>query len=275
MTQYSPQGLKMLPTGVKNLLIINVLCYLASAVLQRTQGLDLSQFLALHSVFGADYHPWQYFTFMFMHGSIEHLVFNMFALWMFGYTLENIWGTRRFVIFYLVCGTGAGIIHSIITGIDVMLMQNAVNDFAQSPSPDALETLLQSKFRNMHNASVAANFISEWRMNPVDAYGTAAISMMQDLVNSISNIPTVGASGAVFGILLAFGLMFPDSQIYLYILLPIKAKWFVIGYGVIELLLGIFNTSDHIAHFAHLGGMLFGFLMLLWWRKHDSYQRWD
>ena len=133
-----------------------------------------------------------------MHASIDHIFFNMFALWMFGYVLENYWGTRRFIFYYLFCGVGAGLLNMIIPGMG----------------------------------------------------------------------PTVGASGAVYGILLAFGMMFPEERIYLYFLLPIKAKWFVIGYAALELFEGVFRSMDGVAHFAHLGGMLFGLLLILWWRKH-------
>jgi len=197
MTDYAPKGFSMLPPVVKNLLIINVIVFLATMVLERAGYYNITNMLALNAIPTGRFRIWQLFTYMFMHGSFSHLFFNMFALWMFGYILENFWGSRRFLFYYLVCGIGAGLCNILVPG---------------------------------------------WGL-------------------------TVGASGAVYGVLLAFGMMFPEERIYLYFLMPIKAKWFVIGYAAIELLEGIF-VSDGIAHFAHLGGMLFGLLLILYWRKH-------
>lgn len=204
MSAYRPQGFSLLPPAVKHLLIINVLCYVAYYVL-RTQGIDLNDILGLWSPKASDvysnvygFHLWQPLTYMFMHASFDHLFFNMFSLWMFGSTLENYWGTRRFVFYYLVCGIGAGLLHLLVPGIHL----------------------------------------------------------------------TVGASGAVYALLLAFGMMFPNEYIYLYFLVPIKTKWFIIGMVAIELFEGLFRTYDGVAHLAHLGGMLIGLLLILYWRKH-------
>ena len=197
MAQYQPQGFSMLPPAVKNLLIINVIAYLASVVLQR-YGIYLNNVLGLWSIGTGNFRLWQPLTYMFMHGSFDHVFFNMFSLWMFGYVLENYWGTRRFIFYYLACGIGAGLLHMLLPGVHL----------------------------------------------------------------------TVGASAAVYGILLAFGMMFPNERIYLYFLVPIKTKWFIIGMIVIELFEGVFRSYDGIAHFAHLGGMLIGFLLILYWRKH-------
>lgn len=197
MTQYQPQGFSMLPTAVKHLLIINIIAYLASIILVR-YGINLNNLLGLWSLSTGNFHIWQPLSYMFMHGSFDHVFFNMFSLWMFGYVLENYWGTRRFLFYYLACGIGAGLIHMLLPGIHL----------------------------------------------------------------------TVGASAAVYGILLAFGMMFPNERIYLYFLVPIKTKWFIIGMIVIELFEGIFRSYDGIAHFAHLAGMLIGFLIILYWRKH-------
>ena len=270
MSEYNPQGMQMFPPGVKNLLIINVLMFLAAYVVKRSMGVDLDDYLALHAVQSSLFQPWQYITYMFMHGGIDHILFNMFALWMFGYVLENFWGTTRFVIFYMVCGLGAGIVHTLVTGIDVHMAQQAVNNYAVGPNPDAMMALLDSRFSRMYNPTAVADFLSEWRSNGVDSeYGMLSVQLMQQLVDFKASIPTVGASGAVYGILLAFGMMFPNEQIYLSMVLPIKAKWFVVFYGALELFLGVFHTADGIAHFAHLGGMLFGLILILLWRRHN------
>ena len=223
--QYSPTGFRVLPTIVKHLLIINVLMFLAYITLTRF-NIDLNDILGLHFFKASDFRIYQLVTYMFMHGNFGHLFFNMFALWMFGNTLENIWGSKRFLLFYMVCGIGAGLCQELVQYIQ----------YATS--------LAQYETVNMGGHIVS-----------MDAY----LNMMT----------TVGASGAIYGLLLAFGMMFPDSRIYLYFLFPIKAKWFVIGYAVLELILG-FQGVDNVAHFAHLGGMLFGLLLILYWRKHPA-----
>ena len=223
--QYSPTGFRVLPTIVKHLLIINVLMFLAYITLTRFH-IDLNDILGLHFFKASDFRIYQLVTYMFMHGNFGRLFFNMFALWMFGNTLENIWGSKRFLLFYMVCGIGAGLCQELVQYIQ----------YATS--------LAQYETVNMSG-----------RIISMDSY----LNMMT----------TVGASGAIYGLLLAFGMMFPDSRIYLYFLFPIKAKWFVIGYAVLELILG-FQGVDNVAHFAHLGGMLFGLLLILYWRKHPA-----
>lgn len=223
--QFSPTGFRVLPTIVKHLLIINVLMFLAYITLTRFH-IDLNDILGLHFFKASDFRIYQLVTYMFMHGNFGHLFFNMFALWMFGNTLENIWGSKRFLLFYMVCGIGAGLCQELVQYIQYAM------------------SLAQYETVNMGG-----------RIISMDSY----LNMMT----------TVGASGAIYGLLLAFGMMFPDSRIYLYFLFPIKAKWFVIGYAVLELILG-FQGMDNVAHFAHLGGMLFGLLLILYWRKHPA-----
>ena len=192
MNQYSPTGFSLLPTAVKNLLIINAIMFLADLALTRF-GVNLSNILGLHFFMASDFRPWQLLTYMFMHGNFSHLFFNMFALWMFGNTLENIWGTKRFLLFYILCGLGAG------------LMQEGVQ---------YIEYI--TKLSHYQNVNMGGSII------PMGQY--------------LNYMTTVGASGAIYGLLLAFGMMFPNSMIYLYFVMPIKAKWFVIGYAAIELL---------------------------------------
>ena len=213
--QYSPTGFKVLPTVVKNLLIINVLMFLATITLERFH-IDLTDILGLHFFKASDFRISQFVTYMFMHANFTHLFFNMFALWMFGNTLENIWGSQRFLLFYMVCGIGAGLCQELVQYIQYATQ---LADYATVNTGSQIITM--SEYLNMMN--------------------------------------TVGASGAVYGLLLAFGMMFPDSRIYLYFLFPIKAKWFVIGYAVIELISGLTGGSN-IAHFAHLGGMSYFFV---------------
>lgn len=223
--QYSPTGFRVLPTVVKNLLIINILMFLATYTFSRF-NIDLTDILGLHFFKASDFRIYQLVTYMFMHANFGHLFFNMFALWMFGNTLENIWGSKRFLLFYMVCGIGAGLCQEVVQYIQY--------------------------------ATTLADYTT---VNT----GSQIIPMSQYL----NLMTTVGASGAIYGLLLAFGMLFPNSMIYLYFFIPIKAKWFVIGYAVIELITGL-TGIDNVAHFAHLGGMLFGLLLILYWRKNPA-----
>ncbi len=226
--QFSPNGFSILPPVVKNLLIINALLYLGMVAASRF-NMDLNDILGLHFFMASDFKPFQIITYMFMHGSFGHLFFNMFALWMFGNVLENVWGAKRFLLFYLICGIGAGLTQELVQYIQYSVSLSQYD-----------------------------------RVN----LGDAIVSMSEYL----NMMTTVGASGAVYGILLAFGMMFPNSLIYLYFAIPIKAKWFVIAYAAIELFSGLAMPGDHVAHFAHLGGMLFGLILILVWRKKGVYQ---
>ena len=223
--QFSPSGFGVLPTVVKNLLIINVLLFLATFTLNRFH-IDLTNILGLHFFKASDFRLYQLVTYMFMHGNFEHLFFNMFALWMFGSTLENIWGAKRFLLFYMVCGLGAGLCQEVVQYIEYTT------------------SLVNYDTVNMGS-----------RVIPMSAY--------LNLMN------TVGASGAIYGLLLAFGMMFPNEYVYLYFLVPIRTKWFIIGMVVIELVSGFYGGGN-VAHFAHLGGMLFGLIMILNWKKKGT-----
>ena len=214
-----------LPEVTKNLLAINVLMFLATIVMEK-QGISLVNILGLHFFKASDFAPYQFVTYMFMHGGFSHLFFNMFALYMFGSVLERVWGAKRFLIYYFVAGIGAGLLQEVVQ---------------------------------------YANFVHEG-LAAYDGVSTkTGVIPMGQFLNLWT---TVGASGAIYAILLGFGMSFPNDKMFVFPLpFPIKAKFFVIGYAVIELLLGISNAQDGIAHFAHLGGMLFGLAMILYWRK--------
>ena len=215
-----------LPYVTKNLLAINILMFLATIVMER-QGTDLTSLFGLHFFMASDFAPYQLVTYMFMHGGFSHLFFNMFALYMFGGLLERVWGSNRFLLFYMVCGVGAG------------LLQEAVQYVEYVQSGMATFQYVNTRF---------------------------GIIPMGEYLNRI--FTTVGASGAIYGILLGFAMSFPNERMFVFPLpFPIKAKFFVIGYAVIELWSGVSNSNDGIAHFAHLGGMLFGLVLILYWRK--------
>ncbi len=217
-----------IPVVTKNILIINFIIWLACIVFNRMQ-IDLSAILGLHYPLSEGFYLFQFITYMFTHVSFSHLFFNMFALFMFGGILENTWGPKRFLTYYMLTGIGAALIQTLVTYLRLI--------------------------------SITHNL-------PTDALLT-----VQNLgsLNLLFNSVTIGASGAVFGILLAFGMLYPNTPLYImFIPIPVKAKYFVIGYGLIELYLGFANHSgDNVAHFAHLGGMIFGLLLILYWRKKN------
>ncbi|MDR3129824.1 MAG: rhomboid family intramembrane serine protease [Tannerellaceae bacterium] len=219
-----------LPVATKNLIIITALCYLATLALPRV-GLDMVKLFGLHFPGAKDFKVWQIVSYMFMHGSFTHLFFNMFAIYMFGRVLEEVWGLKRFLVFYFITGIGAAIIQ-ILTWV---------------------------------------RYVHTFAVNHGTTLGTVVSSDP-----SLNYMITIGASGAVFGILLAFGMMFPNTPLYImFIPIPIKAKYVVAGYGVIELISGLVHVEgDVVAHFAHLGGMLFGYILLVWWKRSGSYKRW-
>jgi membrane associated rhomboid family serine protease len=203
------------PPAVQNLLIANCVVFLAMTLLDEIRIYELFALFPVPSPF---FEIWQPVTYMFMHGDFSHLFFNMFALWMFGRGLEQELGTKRFLIYYLVCGIGAALVQLGTAQIDLMRLSDA------------------------------------------------SIAYQQYLCT-----PTVGASGAVFGLLLAFGMLHPNATIMLLIPpIPMKAKWFVIIYGLVELIFGVSGRMDSVAHFAHIGGMFWGWLLLMWWKYQDG-----
>lgn len=228
--QYSPPKFNILPPVCKNLLIINVIAFLATYVF-RMRGIDLQDIFGLHFFASDNHYFWQYITYAFFHANFSHLFFNLFAIWMFGYTLENIWGQKKFIIFCLVSCLGAALVQQITY---YFMYSDLLNGVYSGVNIGNGITISTSEFLN--------------------------------------NLNTIGASGLVFGLLAAFGAMFPNSTIYLYFFLPLKTKWFVIGYIVLELFNGITTTSDGVAHFAHLGGAIAGLILLwIWKRKRDEY----
>lgn len=212
--------MRNLPPITKKLLLINVICWLASIVFER-YGLDLNRYLGLHYITASHFHSWQPLTYMFMHAGFSHLFFNMFAVMMFGPALEERWGARRFVIYYLITGLGAAVIQEVVWALQLQSILNTLDPL------------------------VAANLANR--------------------------VVTIGASGAVFGILLAFGWLFPEVRMFLmFIPIPIRARTLVIIYALVELFAGLVPTAgDNVAHFAHLGGMIFGCILILWWQYGD------
>ncbi len=248
-----PGGFRILPDVVKNLLIINGLCFLAILVFSGTFGISLVRNLGLYLPNSANFAPYQVVTHLFMHGGFFHILINMFVLWMFGSVLENVLGAQRFFVYYFVSGLGAAALY---LGVNYLGNLSAYNELLQAGVSGSL-------LDQLSNATSKQEFQSI--LYEVDNLTPAIRENMEVLYQSY-NIPTVGASGAVYGVLAAFGILFPNTRIYLYFLFPLKAKYFVIGIALIELYSEIAGgPQDNIAHLAHLGGMLFGFLLLKAW----------
>ena len=227
------------PPVVKNLIIINVVMLLGLYLFQQFFNLNLNAILGLFYFQSPMFKPWQLVTHMFMHGGLWHIFFNMWALWIFGKTLESVWGSKRFLIYYLITGLGAAFFHMLVNYIQ----------FAHDIS--ALK------------AAYSVDRINMALLNEILQPGNQFYALGRELIR-----PTVGASGAVYGVLLAFGMLFPNTPLFIIpIPFPIKAKWLVIGFGALELYLGITRTGGSIAHFAHLGGMIFGFILIKYWNR--------
>jgi membrane associated rhomboid family serine protease len=248
-----------IPVVVKNLILINVILWLATLVLPRLFfrwgiNVDLNDILGMHYWASDQFNPIQLITYMFMHGNFEHIFFNMFALFMFGAVLEQFWGPKRFMIYYLVTGVGAALVQQLFWTIEYQPVVNALTEAINTGSKESLllhENLLLRFFR----------------INDLAALDTTSLLELKHL---FVNLPvTIGASGAIFGLLLAFGWLFPDAKLMIiFFPIPIRARIFVLMYAVAELFLGVASfTGDNVAHFAHLGGMLFGIFLILYWKK--------
>ncbi|MEC8738341.1 MAG: rhomboid family intramembrane serine protease [Bacteroidota bacterium] len=237
---------------VRNIVTLNIGFFMLTWLGPRFIGLDFYHLFGLHHFTSGYFKPWQLLTHMFMHGNLFHLFFNMFAVWMIGSYLERLWGGKRFLIFYFFSGAGAILLHTLVQDYQI-------GQVVKFLSGEQIE-MIRSTTNYSFNEIVALNPSS-----------SASIIKYNNLVNT----PTVGASGAVFGILGAFALLFPNTELMLMFLpIPIKAKWFAIGYGVLELFLGAKGVangaSDGVAHFAHVGGLIFGILLVLFWNKTNK-----
>ena len=280
--QYRPSSFQILPPVVKNLLIINCIFFLAKFALAQSGIVpDLSDKLGMHYFFASKFKIYQAITYMFMHADITHIFFNMFALWMFGNTLENLWGPKRFLTFFIITGVGAALTHyTYFYFHDLKPVFETIDAYVAAPDEQGTTALIEYFRTNIPRTEDANEMIDHFNeyvrvLNSFEATKNiqgminASLEYSNTYKNDLMNLPVVvGASGAIFGILLAFGMLFPNTMLYVYFAIPVKAKYFVIIYGLIELVSGIMNNpTDNVAHFAHLGGMLFGFILIKVWQK--------
>ncbi len=228
---------KSMPPVTKNLIIINFIIWIACALIPQI-GVSLHKHAALHFYEASDFNPVQLVSYMFMHGGFFHVLFNMFTLFMFGIMLEYAMGSKRFLLFYMVCGVGAALVQEAVWALTL---------------PDMVVEMLA-----MQNGTSVTQMLQSLAL-----YSDPNVMAM-----NFNIFTTVGASGSVYGVLLAFAMIFPNRPLYfLFLPVPIKAKWMVLIWGGMELLLGLSGASDGIAHFAHLGGMIFGFMLIVYWKK--------
>jgi membrane associated rhomboid family serine protease len=231
--QYRPSGFGYLPVVTKNIIIINVILFAFKKLLEGT-GLYLDDYLALHHHLSPDFKPHQFITYIFMHADFMHLFFNMFGVFIFGQVLEQVWGPKRYLIFYILTGLGAAMVQYVILHFQIAESLEWANQQIESGELSAPETalLIERKYMLLRNSVV------------------------------------LGASGSLFGLLGGFGMLFPNRYLYLYFFFPIKAKWFVILYGGLEILSAFQNDPrDPVAHFAHIGGLVVGVILVLVWRR--------
>jgi membrane associated rhomboid family serine protease len=236
MNQFRPTGFDVLPAIIKNLLIINGLMFLAqNTIAGPTSAFSFEDVFALHAFQSDLFRPWQLITHMFLHGDLGHIFGNMLALWMFGSILENIWGPKQFLLFYFLCGVGAAMIHLGILSYELM---DATKYYHQLVVSGGIPSANDAEFMARYLARV--------------------------------DVATLGASGAVFGILIAFVYLFPNTYIYIYFFIPMKAKWLGIIYFSYELFFALRNSAgDSVARWAHVGGALVGFILVYIWKKRN------
>jgi len=278
--QYRPNAFGGLPVVTKNILIINVIVFLLTIALQSTQNIDLAKYLGLHYPTAPDFKPHQFVTYIFMHGSFSHILFNMLAVYIFGQVLEQVWGPRRYLIFYILTGFGAALAQYIVIYFSVGSTVDAIQATQNNLSGQSINSLLNSlEFQNslsFQTFPIYETFVEQYN-SAVSENSPRALSIASQFLLDYKNEylnqhVVVGASGSLFGLLGAFGMLFPNRMLYLYFLFPVKAKWLVIGYGAIELFSGLrSNPGDNVAHFAHLGGLFVGVIIVLIWRRDKQH----
>jgi membrane associated rhomboid family serine protease len=267
----SGRGLSI-PPVVKNIIIINVILFVATQLTVYGLNSDfMLRHLALFSVKSPFFEPHQLVTHIFMHANLAHIFFNMFGVFMFGRILEQLWGSKKMLIFYSVTGLGAAVIHLTVNYFQMDRLLDLANAFYAQPDYTTFNTIV-SKYSMGSMTDQFTSYMQEWFYKPDDpSFVPQAKEIVQYIVTSNLQVPTVGASGAVFGLLIAFAMMFPEAELMLIFLpIPIKAKYFVPIYALLELFFGVAGFKwDNVAHFAHLGGALFGFLLVRWWKRNQ------
>ncbi|MEO6303935.1 MAG: rhomboid family intramembrane serine protease [Bacteroidia bacterium] len=280
--QYRPGGFGGLPVVTKNIIIINVIMYLLTMVLIKTQGIDLTEYLGLHYYQAPQFKPHQFITYIFMHSTSDfsHILFNMLAVYIFGQVLEQTWGPKRYLIFYILTGLGAALAQYVVIYFSVAPFIDSIELVQNNLNGESINNFLNtSEFQNSlshGNFGIYDTFVQQYNKavqeNSPRALSLASQFLLDYKNQSLNEHVIVGASGSLFGLLGAFGMLFPNQMLYLYFFIPVKAKWLVIAYGAFELFSGLrSNPGDNVAHFAHIGGLIVGIIIVLIWRKDKQH----
>lgn len=251
MNQNNRNIFNSVPPVTLNIIVITVIFWLAQIAFLR-KDIDISTYLGLHYYTSDNFYPFQLITYMFLHDphGLTHILFNMFAVFMFGRTLEMVWGGKRFLFYYIATGIGAGLANILVMYIRIKLAE-------MDMSPEMITEVY------VKGSSLIQQGLT---------FGDPSMAKLNELLYFANVGCTIGASGAVFGILVAFGMLFPNVELmFMFFPVPIKAKYFVIIYGLMELFLGVWDRSgDNVAHFAHLGGLVTGMIMVLYWKRKNK-----
>lgn len=277
MREVRPERFEVLPLVVKNLLIINGLFFLAEATVVHQFHIPIMEYMALHSWRSPLFKPWQVLTHLFLHDDFYHLAGNMFALWMFGSVLESLWGAKRFLTFYFICGFGAALLHLVFLNWELgNLTSEYLNILSLEKSgKNILAIRAIEEYGVSHGITFNQNYLELLHENPENR------QLLTGFIESVSmqyqkqlDTHTIGASGAVFGLLAAFVYLFPNTYLYFYFFIPVKAKWAGLAYFSYELIFAIKNAAgDNVARWAHVGGAIVGLLIVWTWNKkiRDSF----
>ena len=244
---------------VRVLLIINVLVFFLT-------NENVIQQFGLHSFLSDEFNPIQLLTHMFLHSGFNHIFSNMIGLIVFGPMLERFWGASRFTFFYFFCGIGAALLFSGINYFEIRDVYEAVRDYRANPTPEGFMGFVDTQAQSFYDQ--AASFIEQFEQQPKNPQLIeSSLQIVNQLYFKQVDVPMVGASGAIFGVIMGFGLLFPNTELFLLFLpIPIKAKYLVIFYGAFEVYSGLYQAqADNVAHFAHIGGMLFAFILIKYW----------
>ncbi len=251
---------------VKRILIINVALLALGSIL----NIDLSHLFGVHYIFSENFYIFQYVTYMWLHAGIGHIFSNMFAVIIFGPMLERVWGSKRFLTFYLITGIGAGLLYGVADTIEKGNLKAKTEAYISNPNPEDFYIYVHEYKSQRFDTVALGDFADEYYDDANNSnYIEQSVSVVNQIYNDLTNIPMVGASGAVFGILLAFAMLFPNTELLLLIPpMPVKAKYLVFFYGLYELYSEINRTSgDNVAHLAHLSGMLIAYIILKYWQQ--------
>jgi membrane associated rhomboid family serine protease len=262
------RNMPMVPPGIRFLLVANALFFLATIVAKGLLDLSLIKYLGLYHPTSDNFSYYQFASHLFMHGSGLHIFLNMFVLWMFGGVLEHVWGRGKFLFYFFLTGLGAALLHNGVRTIQINQLQETTQQYLEDPSYKSFKKFKEDQMgalpRDFRQRVISLK--NKWKNNPDNSsLKNQSKKVVKDYRELYIGMPTVGASGAVYGVLMAFGLLFPNLYVYLYLLIPIRAKYFVFILIALQLYLGFFNKTSNVANFAHLGGMLFGFILLKLW----------